>query len=122
MFEVLVNLKSVGTYPSFIEAATKFFEEIDTFLQEGTSYQRLETANFLVSKKTSEIGVMTFYDARDFSCKLGLLAEGKLQQGVAEPSAEVVASAFKECAQNRAIAETQGLIAMVRDMLQVIAN
>lgn len=120
MFEVLVNLKPVGEYTSFNEAFIKFFEEIDAALKEGTSVQWLETANFLVRKDPSGIGVMTFYDARDFAYDIGLMADCKIQKDVAEPAPTVVSQAFTDCAVKRGIAEVLELTAMLEQVLTLV--
>ena len=116
-------MKTVGSYATFVEAASKFFNEIDVFIREGTSFQWLETTNFLVRTEQNEsIGLMTFYEARDFSCDIRLLVEGKLKLHVTEPTPEVVTLAFNECARNRALAETQHLIAVIKNFSQISGN
>lgn len=123
MFEIIVGLQRVGSYKSFNEALIKFFEEIGLVIQKGTSYQWLETSNFVAITHSSEpTDVMNFYDARDFACEIGLLVKGKIQRGVPEPKLGVVLQAFKECAEKKELAELNLLVKMVEDLLKVAAK
>lgn len=123
MYEAIVNLKPVGSFKSFNEAFIKFFEEIVKVIEGGTSYQWLETANFLVSTQPGEpTGVMTFYDARDCAHDIGLMVDGKIQQGVAEPAPGVISQAFKDCADKRELHEINELNAMVEEMLKLASE
>jgi hypothetical protein len=120
-FEAIVGMKLVGKYKSFNKALIKFLEEISIVLKAGTSVQWLETANFLVSTGSSDpIGVMTFYEARDFAYDIGLMVDGEIQQGVAEPAAEVVSKAFKDCATQREIGEVEQFLSLVEEVLKLV--
>ncbi len=119
MFEAIVGLKNLGKFSSFNEAFTTFGEKIKEAIGNGTTVQWLESTNFLVQNDTSgaEVGFMTFYEARDFACKIGLLDGGRLQENVAEPPPEVVMEAFQRCAAERLMSETMGFLSSIKAIL-----
>lgn len=118
MFKILINMEDAGEYASFNAAFTKFFEEVRKTMEAGTSFQVLETANFIVFCKDSKpTGVMGFYDARDFAYETGLLAgEGVLQKNAPEPTLEKVEQGFEKFAQKRSILELRACLAMVSEV------
>lgn len=76
-----INMDSIGEYSNFIDAFTEMYNQIKKFMTEGYSWQALETTNWIeITDDKSEImvGVMDFYHARDYACKIGLLTNGKL--------------------------------------------
>jgi hypothetical protein len=119
MYEVIVSMKSVGTYLSFKQAFTVFYESIKKVLEKGTSYQWLETTNFLVNKNDPEIiQLMNFYEGRDSAYRLGLLVDGKIQADIAEPAPELVSREFEICTGKRNVTQTESLIFELGQILQ----
>jgi hypothetical protein len=97
-FEVLVSLKKVGEFDTFVQAFRVFFAKIKETLAQGTSLQVFETANFItLIRGNGQKFPMDFYQARDFAYEIGLLAgDGELQENVKEPPLDVILSAFLE--------------------------
>jgi hypothetical protein len=119
-YEAIVGMESIGKYKSFNEAFIKFFEGINLTLEKGTSYQLLETTNFLVcTNSLIVIGVMPFYEARDFAYGIGLLVDGKIQQKVNEPTPDVVLKTYKKLTEKMVAAEFHGLLATLQQILKV---
>ena len=82
MFKVMIAMQDVATAPNFPEAFALMYREIKKLLDNGTSYQVLETTNFIswLDPGSEEEIVLPFYDARDLAYTLGLIKnEGELQ-------------------------------------------
>ena len=90
MFKVVIMLEDVSTHETFAEAFAEFYRKTKQLVEEGTTWQVLESANFIVH--TMQIGFekvdvpMNFYLAKDLAHSAGLLTDnGKL----ADPLPEV---------------------------------
>lgn len=97
-FQVMVGLKEIGTHPTFIKAYRDFFQRIKAAIEEGTSYQWLETANFISHQAKTLNGptkcVLDFYRARDLAYVIGLMKEGQLVESPCEPNELLINIAF----------------------------
>jgi len=79
-FNLTINLETIGSYPSFVDAFTEMYKQVKKCLEEGYSWQALETMNWIeiTNEEDVIVSVMEFYDAKDFACNIGLLTDGKL--------------------------------------------
>jgi len=75
MFKLTHNMEEIGDYDTFDEAFIEMYHRVKRDIEEGTSWQLLETACW-IEAKTGEL--MMFYEARDAACISGLLIDGKL--------------------------------------------
>lgn len=122
MFEVIVGLETMGTYASFNEACKRFFDEIFEVVQEGTSFQWLETTNFLV-KVGEPLAFMGFYDARDFAIRNGLIVNGTSEfQEVPELSPEAIELAFSRSMTNLMADELDEMLSAIREILAALKD
>lgn len=102
MFRVIVGLEDICDRDTFVEAFRVFFDKIKEMIEAGTSWQALETTNFIVFISQDEDGKtrsiqMNFYQARDFAYEIGLMAgKGELQESVEEPPPDVIQRAFSK--------------------------
>lgn len=85
MFKVMIGLKDVSSHKTFVEAYKDFFHGIKQALEGGTSWQMLETTNFITYTfdqfGTTYKGAMDFYTARDFAYDIGLMVgEGQFNE------------------------------------------
>lgn len=93
-FKVQIGLEDVGQFEKFTDAFRFFYAEIKKFIAGGTSWQALETTNFITLCTDGFNGPMDFYTARDFAYEIGLLVgNGELQE-IEEPDFEIIYSAF----------------------------
>ena len=75
-FEVVINLKTVGKYPTFDEAFKVFYTTINNMIKRNSMpLQLLETACWI---EPSNSLPYLFYEARDKAYEKGLLKDGKL--------------------------------------------
>jgi len=94
MFRIIVGLEDVGEFPKFTEAFKLFFAKIKEQVTGGTSWQVLETSNFIVYVTPTDKRPMSFYQARDFAYEIGqLVGRGELRE-VEEPSESTLEAAF----------------------------
>jgi|GEM_PF-6830094 len=90
-FKVTVFLKDVAVYEKLTEAMVDFFTKIKEAIADGTSWQALETTNFIVM--IDEDGAeypAEFYDVRDFACENGVLKDGQIVKDAPEPPADAI--------------------------------
>ena len=87
MFKVQIKLKDVenGEYETFSEAFKRFFQEVKDLLENGTSYQILETTCHIVLGNNI---LLDFYDSRDLAYRIGLMEEGKIVENPPELTSE----------------------------------
>ena len=73
-FSVMIGMEDKGIYSTFPVAFKKFWDAIMAALEGGTSYQWLETANFLVMfTEDGQRLPLPFYESRDLAYEIGLL-------------------------------------------------
>lgn len=116
MYEVIISLEPIGQYESFKTAYFKFIEEIKTILKQGSSWQWLETMNFLVRIDPSGSTIpMPFYEARDFAFDVGLMKKdtAEIQPDAIEPTAEIVLQAYHDYEEQMGFAQLQELGEMI---------
>jgi hypothetical protein len=79
-FKLTINVEEVGIYLNFVDAFTEMYKRVRKCLEEGYSWQALETMNWIevTNEEDVIVSVMEFYNARDFACNIGLLTNGKL--------------------------------------------
>jgi hypothetical protein len=94
MFEVVIGMKDVGKSESFKKAFKLFWEAVKKQLEDGTTWQALETADFLVYVKKNTKLAIGFYDARDLAYKCGLLRDSDFQEDAPEPNPDLVEAEF----------------------------
>ncbi len=123
-FKVIVGLADVGIYDTFVEAYKILHGKIKELLASGTSWQMLDTTNFIeFTTGDGKKFPMDFYQARDFAYRIGLLAgEGELQDNATEPSDDAVEVAFRSAVHEssgalRAVLEIQESAQIADDML-----
>jgi len=97
-FKVTVGLDDIGVYPTFIEAYTELFKRIKAAVDEGTSYQMLETTNWIEHEVKGPGGptvcVLDFYRARDLAYIIGLMENGHLAEPPKTVSEHLIEYAF----------------------------
>lgn len=83
-FLVLFNMEEVGIYDNFVDAFRVFWQKVLQSLEDGTSWQVLETCNFIVmvDGEANKEWPLGFYDARDLAYDIGLLSK---VEGEAKP-------------------------------------
>lgn len=75
-FSVMIGMEDKGVHSNFPAAFKQFWEAIMVALEGGTSYQWLETANYLVMfTEDGQRLPLDFYDARDLAYDIGLLEQ-----------------------------------------------
>jgi len=75
-FKVIIGMNTINENLSFQDAFKLFWEEVCKTLDNGTSWQALETSNFLVY--VNRVGTelpLDFYTARDLGYITGVLVE-----------------------------------------------
>ncbi|MBT6691643.1 hypothetical protein HOB10_04920 [Candidatus Parcubacteria bacterium] len=78
VFSVTVGLEEKGAHSNFPAAFKQFWATIMDILDQGTSWQMLETTNFLVMfTEDGQRIPLDFYDARDLAFDIGLMQEVK---------------------------------------------
>lgn len=73
IYTVTIGLEGVGIFNNFPDAFKKFWEMILKSLEEGTSWQVLETMNWITRKNENTQLPILIYDARDLAYDIGLL-------------------------------------------------
>lgn len=73
-FTVVVNLKDVQSYPTFVEAWTRLYKEVKQCMDKGMTWMLLEQACYITCENT-KVPIM-FYEARDLAFDCGLMEEG----------------------------------------------
>lgn len=91
----VVNLANGKKYESFKEALNDFIAQVRTSVQQGTSWQILETGCWIAREKLGTTMPLCFYNARDFGIKMGLLDKNSFPIADApEPDPALVANLF----------------------------
>ena len=113
MFTVMIELKDIGELSTFSEAFKLFISKIKEQVNQGTSYQVLETTNFIVlTTADGEQLAMDFYHARDFAYDNGLMKGGKFQEKEELP-VEVVQRAFESAMRDANLAQIESFLSVV---------
>jgi|GEM_PF-2816791 hypothetical protein len=73
VFSVMFDLKDVGAHANFPDAFKDFWTRVMKSLDEGTSWQALESFHFIMKIEDSTQTPMGYYDARDIAYDIGLL-------------------------------------------------
>ncbi len=103
-YHVIINLETRHSCSTFQEAWIKMMEETKKEIKNGLPVQILETTYFIVFKYRNNIEFpLSFYHARDFAHRIGILKEdGDLvvvnDDYCAEEFEPYIADAFSRCA------------------------
>ncbi|MEK7072465.1 MAG: hypothetical protein AAB969_02740 [Patescibacteria group bacterium] len=72
IYVVTIGLADVGVFNNFPDAFKKFWADIVKQIKEGTSWQVLETMNWITRISNTQLPIL-FYDARDLAFNIGLI-------------------------------------------------
>lgn len=109
MFEVVVQSKNVGSFPSFTEALRAFYGGVGALVKSGTALMIIETGCWIEYPYQYEgeaiTCVMHFPEVVDFCIQKGLLVKGKLNEPLIEPPLGEITDAFIKCQMANAAAD-----------------
>lgn len=77
-------MDEIGTFTTFTEAFTTFFNAVRALVNKGTSYQMLDTSCWIERGRPSGVqsmlgcGALDWYGSRDLAYSLGIMKDGKL--------------------------------------------
>lgn len=127
-FAVTVSMELKGLFPDFPQAFKRFWEDIMETLYQGTSWQVLETMNFLVMITDDGRQLpLDFYAARDLAYEIGLLQQTEsgsepslLEAPTMENWQDYVVQYYRRAIQDHVLAMQRGLLEKLLKLLRSV--